>query len=69
MVLEMVVEIPLLIPQRRELIVATHPESLPEVAPSWPCGLSPVALQGLPGFRGSYETPPGIVETEVIQNI
>ena len=39
------------------------------IASNWPCGLSPAALQGLPGFRGSYETAPGIMETEVLQDL
>ena len=54
--------------QRGNLITATHRDSLPEVAPP-PTRLSPAALQGLPTFRGSYGTTPGIVETEILQDL
>ena len=68
--LEMLVKIPLLIPQRGNLITQPHTGTASQRwCPNWPCGLSPAALQGLPGFRGSYENAPGAMETEVLQDL
>ena len=63
--LEMLVEIPLLIPQREDLIQPTHPETLPEVTPNWPCGLSQAEVPRLPSFRGGYKAPSGIMEGDI----
>ena len=49
MLLNMLTHTPLL----KNLIQATHPESLPQVTQHLPCGLSQATLQRLPDFRGS----------------
>ena len=67
--LEMLVSTPLLIPPMRDLITATHPESLPEVIP-------PLAVWVISGnatetirYRKELLNSSGIMEAKILQGI